>query len=343
MAAALGKSAASAISAAAQPGLNGPVRHSRRSAALWEARRTFSHTRGRALFAGLAAHSALPLSAPASAAFGWVLGLAAHAVGWPIPKGGSQSIAAALASYFESLGGSILTGQRVRSLADVKEGKLVLCDVGPREFLRIAEERLPTPYRRRLERYRPGPGAFKLDWALSGPVPWMNAGCGRAATVHLGGTLEEVAESEAAAWRGEAHPRPFVLFVQSSLFDSSRAPAPAHTGWAYCHVPNGSKEDMSSRIEAQVERFAPGFSKLILRRHVTTPEDFERLNPNYVGGDIVGGAQTPLQLAFRPTRSLYRTPLEGVYLCSASTPPGGGVHGMCGYWAARMAIARDTA
>jgi phytoene dehydrogenase-like protein len=307
--------------------------------AAWEAQRTFLHSAGRALFAGLAAHSALPLTAPASAAFGWVLGLAAHAVGWPIPQGGSQSIATALASYFESLGGSIVTGQRVGSLKETDRARIVLFDVGPREFLTIAGDALPTGYRRTLERYRAGPAAFKVDWALSGPVPWTNQDCRRAGTVHLGGTLEEVAASESAAWRGETHERPFILFVQSSLFDSSRAPVSGQTGWAYCHVPNGSKEDMTSRIEAQVERFAPGFRKLILARHITTPADFERQNPNYTGGDIVGGAQTLLQLVFRPTRKLYTTPLKGIYLCSAATPPGGGVHGMCGYWAARRALA----
>ncbi|MFZ0589296.1 MAG: NAD(P)/FAD-dependent oxidoreductase [Bryobacteraceae bacterium] len=307
--------------------------------ATWQARRIFSSLEGRALFAGLAAHSALPLAWPPSSAFGWVLGIAAHAVGWPLPEGGSQAIARSLASYFESLGGSIVTGERVQSLKETSEAKLVLFDVGPREFLSIAGDALPSTYRRSLEQFRPGPAAFKVDWALSGPVPWTNPDCGRAGTVHLGGTLEEVTASESAAWRGAAHPRPFVLFVQPSLFDSTRAPAGAHTGWAYCHVLNGSREDMTSRIEAQVERFAPGFAKLILARHVTTPSDFERLNPNYTGGDILGGAQTPLQLLFRPTRHLYKTPLRGVYLCSASTPPGGGVHGMCGYWAARMAIA----
>jgi phytoene dehydrogenase-like protein len=254
-----------------------------------------------------------------------------------MPQGGARSIATALASYFESLGGSVITDQQVRSLEELDEAKVVLLDVGPREFLRIAGNRLAAAYRRDLERYRPGPAAYKVDWALSGPVPWKNSNCRHAATVHLGGTLEEIAASESAAWRGEYYPQPFVLFVQSSLFDLSRAPGAAQTGWAYCHVPNGSSEDVTFRIEAQVERFAPGFSKLILARHVMTPADLERYNPNYAGGDIVGGAQTPWQLLFRPTRSLYKTPIEGVYLCSASTPPGGGIHGMCGYWAARMA------
>jgi phytoene dehydrogenase-like protein len=305
--------------------------------ALWEARGVFDGIAGRALFGGLAAHSALPLLHPGSSAFGWVLGLAGHAVGWPIPKGGSQSIANALASYFQSLGGEIVTGAKIRSLRELADGAITLCDIGPKELLSIAGDMLPATFTRKLQAYRPGPAAFKLDWALSGPVPWRNSDCRRAGTVHLGGTLEEVAASERAAWKGRASLRPFMLFVQSSLFDSTRAPAGQHTGWAYCHVPNGSTEDMTEKMEAQVERFAPGFRKLILARHTITPAAFEAMNPNYVGGDIVGGAQTLTQLAFRPTRHLYKTPLKGVYLCSASTPPGGGVHGMCGYRAAKMA------
>lgn len=312
--------------------------HAMRPAA-WEARRTFSNTAGRALFAGLAAHSALPLTSPASAAFGWVLGIAAHAVGWPLPKGGSQSIANALASYFQSLGGSIITGHRVRSLSEFGKESLILCDIGVAEFQSIAGDALPPSYKSDLASYRRGPAAFKVDWALSGPVPWRNPECRLAGTVHLGGTLEEITESEGAAWQGRAHPRPFVLFAQQSLFDTSRAPARAQTGWAYCHVPNGCKEDMTERIESQVERFAPGFRQTILARHIFTPQGFEQLNPNFSGGDILGGAQTPLQLLFRPTRHLYRTPLKRVYLCSACTPPGGGVHGMCGYHAVRTALA----
>lgn len=310
--------------------------------ATWEAHRTFSNAAGRALFAGLAAHSALPLDSPASAAFGWVLGVAAHAVGWPMPRGGSQTIANALASYFRSLGGSIVTGHRVRSLSELSKQSLVLCDVGVVEFQSIAGNTLPKAYKEKLKAYRSGPAAYKVDWALSGPIPWHRPECGAAGTVHIGGTLEEIAESERAAWRGRTHPRPFVLLAQQSRFDSSRAPGGAHTAWAYCHVPNGSKEDMTGRIEAQIERFAPGFRQLILARHVFTPEGFEQLNPNFTGGDILGGAQTPLQLLFRPTRRLYRTPLERVYLCSACTPPGGGVHGMCGYHAVKTAL-RDHA
>jgi phytoene dehydrogenase-like protein len=307
--------------------------------AAWEARKMFSDERGRALFAGIAAHSNLPLTAATSAAYGWVLGVAAHAVGWPIPKGGAQSIANALASYFRSLGGSIVTGHRVRSLAEFGPDSLVLCDVGVEEFQRIAGEALPKAFKNDLAAYRPGPAAFKIDWALRGPIPWRYPECRFAGTVHLGGTLEEITASEAAVWKGRTHAHPFVLFAQQSLFDASRAPGEAQIGWAYCHVPNGSREDMTERIEAQVERFAPGFRRLILARHVFTPDGLERFNPNFTGGDILGGAQTPLQLLFRPTRRHYRTPLENVYLCSACTPPGGGVHGMCGYHAVRAAIA----
>ena len=305
--------------------------------ASWEARKLFSTQRGQAVFAGLAAHSARPLESPGTAAFGWVLGMAAHAVGWPIPRGGSQQIANALASYFQSLGGSVVTGTRIRSLDEIRDADAVLCDVGTREFLRIAGENLPLRFAQKLASFKLGPGTFKVDWALSGPVPWRNQECARAGTVHLGGALEDVIESERAPWEGVASRRPFVLFAQPTLFDEARAPAGRHIGWAYCHVPNGSTVDMTERIEEQVERFAPGFRKTILGRHVLSPADFEQYNPNYTGGDILGGAQTLGQLALRPTRSLYRTPLKGVYLCSASTPPGGGVHGICGYHAAKLA------
>ena len=305
--------------------------------ASWEARKLFSTQRGQAVFAGLAAHSARPLESPGTAAFGWVWGMAAHAVGWPIPRGGSQQIANALASYFQSLGGSVVTGTRIRSLDEIRDADAVLCDVGTREFLRIAGENLPLRFAQKLASFKLGPGTFKVDWALSGPVPWRNQECARAGTVHLGGALEDVIESERAPWEGVAPRRPFVLFAQPTLFDEARAPAGRHIGWAYCHVPNGSTVDMTERIEEQVERFAPGFRKTILGRHVLSPADFEQYNPNYTGGDILGGAQTLGQLALRPTRSLYRTPLKGVYLCSASTPPGGGVHGICGYHAAKLA------
>lgn len=300
----------------------------------------FPSPQARAVFAGMAAHSILPLEAPGSAAFGWVLMLSAHAVGWPVPRGGSQRIAQALASYFESLGGEILTSSCVKSL-DELEPSLVLCDVTPRQFLALAAHKLPDGYRRKMENWRYGPGVFKIDWAMDAPIPWKAPGCARAATVHLGGTFEEIAESERAPWRGETHPRPFVLLAQPSLFDASRAPAGRHTAWAYCHVPNGSEVDMTDAIEFQVERFAPGFRSHILARHTMAPAELERHNANLVGGDIGGGANTLRQVLLRPSASFYRTPLEGVFLCSSSTPPGGGVHGMCGYHAGRTALGGD--
>jgi phytoene dehydrogenase-like protein len=292
-----------------------------------------------ALFAGIAAHSVLPLEMPGSSAIGWVLATAAVATGWPIPRGGSQRIADALAGYFESLGGLILRNQEVKSLHDLPADSLILCDITPKQMLRIGAGFLPDSYCRKLERYRYGPGVFKVDWALRSPIPWANEDCRRAGTVHVGGTLGEIAASERAAWNGENCARPFVLLAQPSLFDDSRAPAGSHTAWAYCHVPNGSRENMTDAIEAQIERFAPGFRQSILARHTMSPADLEAHNANLVGGDITGGAATLRQILFRPTRSLYRTPRENVFLCSASTPPGGGVHGMCGYHAARAAIA----
>ncbi len=302
-------------------------------------RSLFRGARARALFAGMAAHSILPLDMAPSAAFGWVLALAGHAVGWPIPRGGSQRIANALASYFESLGGRIITNTAVRSLGDLGDPALVLCDVTPRQLLAIAADRLPEHYCRKLADYRYGPGVFKMDFALSAPAPWKAAECARAATVHLGGTLEEIAASERAAWDGAAQERPFVLAVQPSLFDSSRAPAGQHTLWAYCHVPNGSTTDMSARIEAQIERFAPGFGSVVLAKHVMSPAFLEAHNANLVGGSIDGGAPTMTQLFLRPGWRFYATPARGVYLCSSSTPPGGGVHGMCGWYAAKAALA----
>ena len=302
------------------------------------ARRTFRTPAAQALFGGLAAHSVLPLDALGSAAFGWILAVAGHAVGWPIPRGGSQQIANALASYFSSLGGKIVTNTRVRSLSELGDEALVLCDVTPRQFLAIAGKRLSRSFRNQLQRYRYGPGVFKIDWALSRSVPWMARECASAGTLHLGGSLDQIAASERDAAAGRISDRPFVLFAQPSLFDGSRAPAGSHTAWAYCHVPNGSNVDMTSRIEAQVERFAPGFGGTILARHTFTPEELEKHNANLVGGDISGGLNNLKQLIFRPTRSSYRTPFKGVYLCSASTPPGGGVHGMCGYHAAALAL-----
>jgi phytoene dehydrogenase-like protein len=304
------------------------------------ARLSFRGTRARGVFSGLAAHSMLPLEHPPSAAFGLVLGLLGHAVGWPFPRGGSQRLADGLASYLGSLGGEVETGRRVGSLAELRDSRLVLLDVTPRGLLALAGDRLPAGYRRRLERYRYGPGVFKLDWALDGPIPWAAEECGRAATVHLGGTLEEIAASETAPARSRIAERPFVLLAQPSLFDPSRAPAGMHTAWAYCHVPNGSSADMTERIEEQVERFAPGFRERILARSALGPADLERRNANYVGGDINGGAADPRQRFTRPVArwSPYTTPLPGVFLCSASTPPGGGVHGMCGYHAAQASL-----
>ena len=306
------------------------------------ARWLFKTTAARALFAGVAAHSIMPLEYPGSAAIAWPLIFAAHAAGWPLPQGGSQSIANALASYFSSLGGAIATGTTVRSLDEIRDASAILCDITPRQLLALAGDVLPQPYRRKLEAYRYGPGAFKLDWALSAPIPWKSPECARAATVHIGGTMEEIAASERAAWNnetnGESSKRPFVLLAQPSLFDPSRAPAGKHTAWGYCHLPNGSREDMTGYIEAQVERFAPGFRSSILARSTLTPADLERHNANLIGGDIAGGRHGLKQLFLRPTSSFYRTPVKGLYLCSASTPPGGGVHGMCGYNAAKCVL-----
>jgi phytoene dehydrogenase-like protein len=301
----------------------------------------FKQEPARALFAGLAAHSMLPLERWASAAFGLVLGLTGHTVGWPMPRGGSQKIADSLAAYLRSLGGEVQTGVAVRSLDRLPPSRLVLCDLTPRQLLRIAGVRLTPSYRRQLQRYKYGPGVFKLDWALGGPIPWKASACAQAGTVHLGGTLDEIARSERAAWQGAAEENPFVLLAQPSLFDSTRAPAGKHTAWAYCHVPNGSEVDMTARIEQQVERFAPGFRDLVLAKSVLTPVELEDHNPNLVGGDISGGANNLGQLFARPTLRTYRTSVRKLYLCSASTPPGAGVHGMCGYFAARLALRDD--
>ena len=300
----------------------------------------FRGARARALFAGLAAHSIQDLYRPPTASFGLVLGLFAHTHGWPFVRGGSQRLADALAAYLRSLGGEIETGRHVDSIDELPRSQLTLLDVTPRQVLRLAGHRLPARYARALRRYRYGPGVFKVDWALDGPVPWAAPDCARAATVHLGGTLGEIAESEEAVWRGETSERPFVLAAQQSLFDATRAPEGKHTLWAYCHVPNGSSLDVSERIEAQVERFAPGFRERILGRSVMGPAEIERYNENYVGGDINGGVQDLWQLYTRPAIRLnpYSTPVDGLYICSSSTPPGGGVHGLCGYYAARSAL-----
>jgi phytoene dehydrogenase-like protein len=300
----------------------------------------FRGPRARALLAGLAAHSFLPLDRPASAAVGLVLGLLGHAVGWPIPRGGAGNLSAALASCFQSLGGRIETATPVHSLDELPAARTVLLDVTPRQLVEIAGDRLGPRYRRRLQSYRYGPGVFKIDWALAGPIPWRAPECARAATVHLGGTLEEIAASEQEVWRGRHPLRPFVLLAQPSLFDPTRAPAGRHTGWAYCHVTNGSTADMTEAIERQVERFAPGFRDLILARHTRTAAGYELYNPNCIGGDINGGVQDLRQIFARPVPGPcpYATGNEGLFLCSSSTPPGGGVHGMCGYHAARAAL-----
>jgi phytoene dehydrogenase-like protein len=304
------------------------------------AERTFATDRARAFFAGHAAHSMLPMETRPSAAFGLALLVFGHAYGWGFPKGGSQQLADALAKLLTDLGGEIRTGSRVDNLP---QADVVLADVVPRELLRLAGERLPSRYARALQRYRHGPGAFKVDWALDGPIPWAAVECRTAATVHLGGTFEEISASERAPWDGRHAERPFVLLAQQSLFDETRAPAGKQTAWAYCHLPNGSRVDMTERIEAQIERFAPGFRELIRARSTRDPGAFEAGNRNYVGGDINGGAMDIGQLFFRPVRKAvpYRTPIKGVYLCSAATPPGGGIHGMCGYAAAQVAI-RDA-
>ena len=300
----------------------------------------FEGVRAKALFAGLAAHSIQDLRRPPTASFGLVLALFAHNQGWPLVRGGSQRLADSLASYLRSLGGEIELGRHVASVDELPKSRLTMLDVTPRQVVRIAGHRLPSRYLRALRRYRYGPGVFKVDWALDGPVPWTAEECARAGTVHVGGTLEEIAASEEAVWRGEAAERPYVLVAQQSLFDDTRAPDGKHTLWGYCHVPNGSTEDMTERIEAQIERFAPGFRELILERSVRGPAEIERDNENYVGGDITGGVQDFRQLYTRPAIRLnpYSTPVDGLYLCSSSTPPGGGVHGMCGYWAARSAL-----
>ena len=304
------------------------------------ARRSFRGEAARGLFAGLAAHSILPLERPATAAFGLMLGLLAHAVGWPLPRGGAQAITAALTAELTQLGGDLFTDSPIDTLEALPPARATLLDVTPRQLLRIAGERLPPRYRRQLERYRYGMGVFKVDWALDGPIPWSAEACRRAGTVHVGGTLAEIAASERDAWRGRHSERPFVLVTQQSLFDDSRAPAGKHTAWAYCHVPHGSTFDMTERIEAQLERFAPGFRDLILARHTMDTAALERFNPNLVGGDINGGVQDLGQLFTRPAPRLspYTTPVPGLFLCSSSTPPGGGVHGMCGSFAARAAL-----
>lgn len=304
------------------------------------ARRRFATEAARAYFAGHAAHSVLPLEKRLSAAFGLMLAVSAHAGGWPVAAGGSQSVATALARHLVELGGELVTGWPVRRLSELPSAKAYLCDLSPRGVARIAADRLPAGFCRQLDRYRFGPAAWKIDWALDGPIPWEAEGCRRAGTVHVGGLFDEIAESERAAWRREPSQRPFVLVTQPSLFDPSRAPPGRHTAWGYCHVPNGFDGDWTEQIERQIERFAPGFRDRILARHVMRPRDLQAYNANYVGGDITGGVMDVWQLLTRPTARLvpYSTPASDVFICSASTPPGGGVHGMCGVFAARAAL-----
>jgi len=306
------------------------------------AKRHFQGERARAIFGGMAAHSMLPLESPPTATFGIMLALLAHAAGWPIAAGGSQRIADALTSLLRSLGGEITTDCPVSSLDDLPSTDAVIFDLTPRQILAIAGDRFPSTYRRQLEHFRYGPGVFKLDLALDGPIPWRAEACHSAGTVHLGGTLAEIAFAEREVARGRHPDRPFVLLAQQSLFDPSRAPAGKHTVWAYCHVPNGSAVDMTERIEAQIERFAPGFRDRILARHVMSPNALQAYNANYVGGDINGGLQGLRQLFSRPAVRInpYTTPDSRLFIGSSSTPPGGGVHGMCGYYAAQTVLRR---
>jgi len=312
----------------------------RSAASLAHAR--FRGAPARAMFAGVAAHSMVPLDYAGTAGFGLALNISAHAAGFPVARGGSQRVADAMASYLRSLGGEIVTNERIDSLDQLPKSRVVLCDVTPRQFLRIAGARVPAGYRAKLERYRYGPGVFKMDWLLNAPVPWRAAGCHRAGTIHLGGSFEEIAASETSTWveGGRAHDKPYVLVVQPSRFDPTRAPAGRHTLWAYCHVPHGSTEDRTAAIENQIERFAPGFRDCIIARHAMGPAELERRNANIIGGDIAGGAADFWQILARPVLSLnpYKTPIDGVYLCSSSTYPGVGVHGMCGHNAAQAAL-----
>ncbi len=306
------------------------------------ARLLFREERARALFAGCAGHAILPLSQPLTSALGLIFCLTGHMEDWPVAEGGSRAIGRALASYLASLGGRIETGVRVESLGALPGSRVVLFDTSPDQLLRIAGEALPARYRRRLERYRYGPGVFKIDWALDGPIPWRDPRCLEASTVHVGGTLDEIRASERAMYDGRHHERPFLILCQQSDFDPSRAPEGRRTGYAYCHVPHGSTLDRTEAVEAQVERFAPGFRDRIVARHTMGPAAFQAYNPNYVGGAITGGVADAFQLFTRPVARLdpYSTPNPRLFLCSASTPPGGGVHGMCGYWAARSALRR---
>jgi len=305
--------------------------------------RRFKDERAKALFAGLVAHSILPLNAISTSAIGLVLGAAGHAVGWPMPKGGSQSIAEAMAGYFKSLGGEIETGSEITSVEQLPPSRAMLMDITPRQLIQIAGDRLPGSYINRLKKYRYGSGVFKVDYILSEPVPWNDPRCQRAGTIHLGGTFDEIAAGEKMMDSGQHVEKPYVLIAQQSNFDDTRTPDNRHTLWAYCHVPNGSTRDMTTEIENQIERFAPGFIDTIEQRHTMNTDQFHEYNANYFGGDINGGRQDIWQLFTRPVHLIhpYATPAKGLYLCSSSTPPGGGVHGMCGYHAATLALRKE--
>jgi len=298
----------------------------------------FTEERTKALVAGIAAHGMLPFDRALTAGIGLTLGALGHIGGWPIPRGGAQRITNALVSHLQSLGGEVVTGTRVTDIDKLPPAKIVMCDLSPRPLLQIAGHKFPPAYRGRLERYRYGMGVFKADWALAEPIPWRSADCRRAGTLHLGGTTKEIAAAEQAAWNGQIPDRPFVLLSQPTIFDPSRAPAGKHVAWGYCHVPSASNVDMLERIERQIERFAPGFRELVLARAVTTPAEIEANNANLVGGDIAAGVTDVRQFFSRPTWRNYATPVQGLYICSASTPPGVGVHGMCGYHAATLAL-----
>jgi phytoene dehydrogenase-like protein len=306
------------------------------------ANRHFDSVRARSLFAGIAAHAMLPLEKMLSASFGIVLAASAHAVGWPLPRGGSQAIANAMAGCLQDLGGKIVTNHKVENIDELPQATATLFDLTPRQIIPIAGHRLPDRYVRALQRYRYGGGVFKVDWALSEPVPWKAEACRKAGTVHLGGTIDEIATSERMMWNDQLCDKPYILVAQQSLFDSSRAPEGQHTLWTYCHVPAYSEVDMTEHIMNQIERFAPGFRDIVLAKHAMNAKQVEAYNANYIGGDINGGLQDIRQLFTRPTVRIdpYSTPAKDIFICSSSTPPGGGVHGMCGYHAAQSVLRR---
>jgi phytoene dehydrogenase-like protein len=311
--------------------------------AAWVARSVFRTEEARALFMGMAGHSMLPLTHPATGAFGMLLSMSAHAVGWPVPRGGSQAIGDALAAHLRSLGGEIQCGWEVKSIDELPAARSYLFDTAPKGLLQIAGDRMPAGYRAQLEGFRYNQGVFKVDWALAEPVPWAAEVCRRTATLHLGGTMDEIVASEADVWQGKLPTNPYVLLAQQSVVDPTRAPAGKHTLWGYCHAPAGSTADLTDVIERQIERFAPGFRDTVIARATRNSVEMERYNPNYVGGDINAGVQDLQQQFTRPSFSItpYRTGIDNVYICSSSTPPGGGVHGLCGYFAAQ-AVLRDS-